>query len=189
MSSTYAIPSDMLTFFDVNTIGDLVSDTGLQATPDAASGFDVIGLRHLDDDDRSGGGPDRIGLPGGGIYSVDDLQDLTGNAAALLTEICCRLAMVLLVQRRPEKIGADYWQVAKKECEDFLDRLRKGERLFGLTIDRSKAGRPALDTPSVAAYRYMNLLTGRTQRFYPPEEQRLPLGSMASWPSKSMQQV
>jgi len=167
------MPSDMLTFFDVNTIGDLVSDTGTQATPTQLLDATSSAYATLTTMIAAAAGRIESACLVAGIYSVADLQELTGNAAALLTEICCRLAMVLLVQRRPEKIGADYWQVAKKECEDFLDRLRKGERLFGLTKTVA-GGLPTLDTPTIAVYRYMNLLTSRTQRFYPPEEQRLP---------------
>lgn len=172
----YATPNDMLVYADWNTIGDLVSDDGSQVEAsvltDSTSAYYTLLNTLLS---AASGRVDSACLVAG-MYSAGDLAGLGGNALAMLKEITCKLALVLLVRRRPEKIGADFWKVAQEEVENFLDRLRKGERLFGTVTDAINGGLPTIDGPTLTTYQNMNTLRVRANRFYPNIGDELPIG-------------
>jgi hypothetical protein len=108
-------------------------------------------------------------------YSPDDLVALTGNSLALRKRIVCDLAMVNLIARRPEKVGQQEFDAARQRAEAYLDRLRKGDRVFDVAgcLD---AGLPKVDGPTSVTVENLNLITTRTKRFYPNCGGRLPLG-------------
>jgi hypothetical protein len=83
----------------------------------------------------------------------------------------------MLVQRRFDKLSSEYWTEREKWCEDYLDRLRNGQRLFlASPADLVGAGQPSVDGPTAVEYAYLNLLPDRVENFYPNRGQRLPLG-------------
>lgn len=111
------------------------------------------------------------------LYTPDQLNALTGNAEALLKDIVCQLALVRLIRRRPEKYAADDVSAMREEAEEYLDRLRKGERLFW-SIDGTQAGAglPTVNGPTAITYARLNMLPDRTKNFYPARITRLPIG-------------
>jgi len=164
----YATATDLAARYDENTIKDLASDTG-EPVDDITTDPKVLAAL----DDASGRVESAITVAR--IYSAADLAGLTGNTLALLKRITCELAMVFLIQRRPEKYADEALERMKAGAEDFLDRLRKGERLFAVEAARD-AGLPEIDGPSAITYNRLNMIPDRTRNFYPSRKSRLPLG-------------
>lgn len=161
-------PAILIDFFDETIVADLVSDDGLPV-PDLDT--DAKLLRILD----AAEGRLESACTVASIYTPSELAALTGTSLALAQEIIAGLAMAALLRRRGT---AKYSEIADrvKEYEDFLDRLRKGERIFGGSDDAIDAGLPEVDGPTVAVYERLNLLPDRTQHFYPNRSSRLPIG-------------
>ena len=167
-STAYADYQDLIAFSDENTIKDLLSDTGNYAgDPDSDPKLLAIAA--------AASGQIEAACFVSRLYSSEELTALVGNARALLKQLTCQLMLVGLVRRRPEKFGTEYWQAVRKEAEEYLDRLRKGERLFDLAPEQA-AGLPSVDGPTALDYQRMNLIQSRTRNFFPGVAQRLPLG-------------
>ncbi len=166
----HASPADLTARFDENTIKDLASDTG-EPVADITNDQKVLAALA----DASG----RIdgALTVSRMYTAADLAGLTGNSLALLKRIVCSLAMAYLIERRPEKYGGEGVSTAKREAEEYIDRIRKGERLFDVEVAKD-AGLPEVDGPTAADYRDLNLIPDRTRNFYPVRAGRLPLGRL-----------
>jgi hypothetical protein len=110
------------------------------------------------------------------MYSAADLAGLTGNSLALLKRIVCGLAMGYLWARRHADMGNQEIHAAQQEAEDFLDRLRKGERLFQSVEAARTSGKPTIDGPSSVDYDRLNMIPERAHGFYPRRATRLPIG-------------
>lgn len=166
--AAYADYDDLIAFSDENTVRDLLSDSG-DYEGDASA--DAKLLTQLE----AGSGAVESACGVSSMYTPDDLAALTGNSLALLKQLVCGLTMVGLVRRRPEKFGSEYWQAVKAEAEAYLDRLRKGERLFDDSTKRT-AGLPTTDGPTAIELSNLNLLPSRTRNYFPGVGQRLPIG-------------
>lgn len=155
--------------FDERTLRDLASDTGEPVADLASDGKIGVAL-----EDASG----RVdsALTVANLYSADDLAGLTGNSLALLKRIVCGIAMGYLWSRRHADVGNQDLHAAQQEAEEYLDRLRKGERLFASVAAARDAGTPEVDGPSALDYENLNLLPDRTKNFYPARATRLPVG-------------
>lgn len=168
--AAYATQTDVLTFFRQITVQDLLSDdaTG-EYTGTIASDSTLGSLLEA----ASGDVEAACGVSN--MYSPTDLAALTGNSLMLLKRLVCQKAMILLVQRTPEKWSDEYWQKQEERVDNYLDRLRKGERLFD---DESKrdAGLPTIDGPTAVQLTNLNVITTRTHNFFPNVGSRLPLG-------------
>jgi len=167
----YATATDLTARFDWRIIADLVSDDGSQVSEGSLASDDKVDAAL---DDASG----RIesALTVARIYSTTDLAALTGNSLAMLKRITCELAMTFLIGRRQEKFLDPSLAAVEEKAEQYLDRLRKGERLFGGQDEAQGAGLPTIDGPTVTTYETLNLLPERTRNFYPHRSSRLPLG-------------
>jgi hypothetical protein len=167
-TTAYANYQDLLVFSDENTIKDLLSDTGNYAG-DPATDPKFVAIANA----ASGQVQAACGVSQ--LYTATDLAALTGNSLALLKQIVCQLILVALVRRRPEKYASDGWQAVRKEAEEYLDRIRRGERLFDDSAKQA-AGLPTVDGPTSLGYQRLNLLPSRTKNYFPSVAQRLPLG-------------
>lgn len=166
--AAYAAYSDMIAFADERTVKDLLSDDGNYAG-DPTTDTKLLALL------QAASGAVEAAAGYSNLYDPDALAALVGNSQQLLKSLVCQLTMVLLVRRRPEKYGSEYWQAIRKEAEEYLDRLRKGERLFDDSTKR-EAGLPSVDGPTAVDYRNLNLIQSRTRNYFPSVGQRLPLG-------------
>ena len=166
--AAYADYDDLVAFSDERTILDLLSDTGDYAGDPTTDAKLLVLL-------SAASGQIEAACGVADLYKPDDLAKLTGNSLALLKQLVAALTMVSLVRRRPEKYGSDYWQAVRAETEEYLDRLRKGERLFDDPAKRA-AGLPTIDGPTALDYNSLNLLPSRTRNYFPSVAQRLPLG-------------
>lgn len=164
----YANSSDLIDRYDERTIKDLLSDTGEQIA-DLAENSKLLALL-----DASSGRVDAALLVAN-HYTTKELTELTGNSLALLKDIVCDIAMAKLLKRRPENLGRESIEAVTKEAEEYLDRLRNGNRLFDIPA-HIEAGLPEVTGPTVADYDRLNLIPDRTKHFYPPRSRRLPIG-------------
>ncbi len=165
----YASATDLLARFDERTIADLASDTG-----EPISDFENDTKISAALDDASGKIDSALTVAQ--IYLPSELAELTGVSSALLKRITCELAMVFLIRRRQENLTDDALTQIGVQAEEYLDRLRKGERVFGDSEANQKAGLPTVDGPTTIDYQQLNLLPDRTRNFYPQRATRLPLG-------------
>jgi hypothetical protein len=173
IATGFAAPTDMMSYFDRRTIGELLDDNGQPV-------IDIVNSAILQEFLLAASGQIAAACQVSGIYTPLDLTTVaqsTDPSAALLRRLTCTLAAVMLVQRRFDKLSSDYWKEREKWCEDYLDRLRKGQRLFIAALsDVVDAGNPTVNGPTALDYRMLNLLPDRTQNYYPNRAQRLPLG-------------
>jgi phage gp36-like protein len=164
----YATVDDFTNAFDEQTIRDLASDTGIAVESLATSTAVTSAL-------DAGAGRIEAACFVGKMYSVDDLVALTGHSAALLARMNCEIALMYLMSRRPEKYGTDFFKAIDERIESYLQELREGARLF-VTENAQDAGLPTVDGPTSIVCERLNLITQRTQRFYPSVASRLPVG-------------
>lgn len=164
----YADAEDLIARYDEQTVKDLLSDTG---EPIA----DLGGDERLSALLESASGRVEAALLVAKHYNANDLEGLTGNSLALLKDIVCDLTMARLLRRRPEKFGGEAIANVAKEAEDYLDRLRNGDRIFDVPA-RQEAGLPSIDGPTALDYERLNLIPDRTKNFYPVRGRRLPIG-------------
>ena len=169
--TTPATPSDMVTYFDSNVLGDLLSDTGTPvASADLATNAKLLAL--LD------GAHGRVlsALTVAAQYDVDDIEGLTGVDLQLLKEMECYLAFAKLLGRRPGSEYRETYQNVTEEADEFIDRLRQGERVFSTAADQQAAQLMDVDGPTAYDYQTLNLLRDRTRHYYPSRQSSLPIG-------------
>jgi len=164
---SHATPEDLVRYHDEMVIADLLSDSG-EPIADLTSHPTLLALL------QSAAGRVEAACSVSNLYQPEELAALTGNSEALLKEIESDLVMIRLLRRRPGKYEAIGAQV--KDAEDYLDRLRKGERIFGGIAEVREAGLPQIEGPSIATYERLNLIPDRTHHFYPHRSGRLPIG-------------
>lgn len=163
----------MQVFFDETVLGDLLSDDGTPVAPgELAENAKLLAIL-----DAAAGRIDSAATVAR-LYDPADLAALAltpSPASALLKELNCTLAMARLLKRRAGSRHQEEFEDAVKDAEEFLERLRKGERVFGLEANR-EAGLPTIDGPTAIDYQRLNLLPDRTLHYYPARANRLPLG-------------
>jgi phage gp36-like protein len=164
---SYAIPTDLAARKDTRTIADLASDSG---TPVPDITVDPNVLAALSD----ASGEIDSALLVGGEYQPADLTSLSDNSLAKLKRITCELAMAFLYARRP-KYDEEGYELALDRAEEWLDKLRKGERVFNVAADID-AGVIEVDGPTVTTYRQINLLRDRVRNTFPSRGSGLPVG-------------
>lgn len=165
---SYATPADLVARKDQRTLADLASDTG---TPSTDVLTDPVIQAALDD----ASGKVESALMNGQLYSLDDIAGFTGNSLALLKRITCEVAMAYLLARRPG-YDEDGYKKALDAADEWLNQIRKGERVFGDATSQLAASVPSIDGPTALKYEYLNLIPDRTRNTYPNRGQRLPLG-------------
>ena len=166
----YAVPTDMMKYFDAVTIGELLSDDGDTVTDVTSS---PILLEYL----LASSGQVEAACEVSALYSGADLQNLSDSGAALLRRIVCTLAAVMLVQRRLSEARQQRLAGARK-VGGAVPGPPAQRATFVLRSRRPKAdaGTPSVDGPTAEVYAYLNMLPDRTQNYYPNRAQRLPLG-------------
>lgn len=139
-STSYCTPGEFLKRYDANQVGDLVSDgkvrvpaTALLTDPNVQAALDTAS------------GDVEAACLVAGKYTPTDLAALTGVSQKLLYGIISDLAYWRLVVRRYP--GATITDAAKGGMV-MLERLRFGERIFGLQ-EQADAGLPASTFPTI----------------------------------------
>lgn len=163
----YATVEHLIMCFDERLLADLVRDDG-QAEVNLASNQNVDSALQRATADIN------AAVLVGKMYDLDDLEALSGDDAWLLREICCELAMLRLIRRRvwESKYGS-LREDLKKGTEAYLDRIRKGERVFNIE-ENIEAGLATYDGLSRYEYDNQRWMRDRYSGFYPARE--LPVG-------------
>ena len=101
------------------------------------------------------------------MYTPEQLEKLTPESLALAKRIVCELALAFLYSRRGGE-GGETVQTLRKGAEEYLDRLRKGERLFSIVQSTAKeeAGQPDLVAPTAYQLRNLNGITHRARVYF-----------------------
>lgn len=133
----YATRTEVIQFKDARDIGDLVADDGNRVS-EANLATDSNFLLAI----QAASGEIEAACLIGNRYTTSDLENLTGNSAALLKRICADVTMKVLWDRREADQHGERRKYAIERAEKWLDQLRKGERVFNVTgvLDAGVAG-------------------------------------------------
>ncbi len=98
------------------------------------------------------------------IYRIEDVDRFTPSSASLYKRLVCDKAICLLYKRRGQE-SSESVSKANEEVEKYLDRIRKGERLFALEDSKApqEAGKPSLGNIRVIK---MNAVTTRVRDYF-----------------------
>jgi phage gp36-like protein len=165
----YADVEQMTHRFDERTLKDLCRDDGTAETNLSSSDRMETALQDAT-------AAIDMACQTGRMYLPVDLAALSGSDRHGLRRICCEITLSYLIQARPEKFkDADH--PIHQRAEEYLDRLRKGERVFNIDANKN-AGVVFHDGLSALDYKlYGNWIPDRLGgHFYPARSQRLPLG-------------
>lgn len=161
----YCTPAQLLERYDARVIGDCVSDdaTGVRVDPTDLLTNPIV-LSHLE----QASGEIEVSLMQGGRYEVADLSGLTGGSLAFLVALCADLTFASLWRRRSWTADDDRGRVVAEAARAELERIRKGEHIFGIP-KIVEAGLPATAGPSRVALRRLNMIVDRARPFFYPE--------------------
>jgi phage gp36-like protein len=162
----FASSTDLTNRYDYRLIADLCSDEMTELTLGQVLAEAKVSSA-LDD----AAGEIVVGLQTGGNYKEEDLEELDGLNRSHLIRVNCDLAMCLLIQRRPNRINLE---TAEKICEtarQHLNRLRKGENIFGIP-EKIESGNLSVAHMSAVQLEGLNLIPDRMSRYFPGQEQR-----------------
>lgn len=165
--ASFANSSDMEKRFDVRTLKDLVSDTGVPATNLSTNSAMTTALSDAT-------GLIKSACQVGGIYTEDDLEDLTGESESLLKRLTCEITLGYLLLRRPEKYNKVFETILER-ANETLDQFRMGARIFNVS-GNLVSSLPSVGGPNTGTWRRLNLIRDRTRNTYPHREDGLPLG-------------
>ncbi|MEM6798544.1 MAG: hypothetical protein AAF589_03435 [Planctomycetota bacterium] len=165
----YADDTDLTARFDERVIRDLLSDSGAAVTDPLGDDPKLTALLA-----EASGAVDAAAQVGG-FYAKADLAAMTGDGREYLAGIVCRIVMLKLMQRRPEKYASAAKSFAD-EVQPVLDQLQQGKLVFDIDSNLA-AGRLEVTSIDGATLRQNNVLPVRTDRFYPNRSGSLPGGS------------
>lgn len=127
----YAAAADLAARYDINIIGQLVTDDGQKLSRQAVLEHPNLAVALQDASGRV-----ESALLHGGRYTTEHLQALTDNSLAYLKRITCAFAMSGLLMRRPGT-ASQLREAINAETEEYLKLLSSGMDVFN--IDAHKA--------------------------------------------------
>lgn len=162
-ATAYASASDMLEFFDLRTIADLINDQGNRTggSPDPTPST-VMANTKLLKALKAGAGWIEAACLRSQRYSAIDLHALDGVSREMLNQLNCQLAMAFLFQRRPDK--GPLPQFATMAFQ-MLEAIANGERIFSFE-EHEAAGNPNEQVMSEQDWDHLALVPIVAQRFY-----------------------
>jgi phage gp36-like protein len=160
-AAAYATSADFVARFDIRDVAQWVSDTGSPVSQASitTTPFNANLLAALAD----ASGMVESACFVSDRYTPNDLTILNGNSLALLKRIVCGLAVGMLIERRPF-LDREPPKVYEQALE-WLDRLRKGERIFALQ-EAGDAGNPLVTFTSQADLALRNPVSVQMYRFF-----------------------
>lgn len=167
----FATAADVVTRFDDRVVRDLLSDTGEPAT-DIDTNPNLLAILN------SASGHVLSAAISGNNYTEAEITALiaaNGMGAAIVVDMVCQIAFCKMMRRRPGKFPPETIAGMEESVNEWLTQLRQGKRL--LPIDNHvEASAVTIDGPTALDYQRLNLITSRTQNFYPSVSSRLPIG-------------
>lgn len=143
MADRYAAISDLTTRYDVRVLGDLVNDDNTRTASGILTGNAILNTMLDEATARL-----KASAQASGAYSEDQLDALATALDPLVVGLVCDIALGLLYRRRGRGVPEGHQDVVDA-ATDALDRLRKGEMVFG-TAGALSAQVPAGYRPSAA---------------------------------------
>lgn len=109
-----------------------------------------------------------------GNYNEWDMEHLSPESVSLYKRIVCELAISYLYSRRGAE-GVKTITELRQAAEDYLDRIRKGERIFVIahSSEKQEAGQPKLVAPTAVQLVGLNNITQRADVYFGPVAKRL----------------
>ena len=154
----YCSPAEFIQRYDVRIVGDLLSDTGTRLDQAA-----VIASTTLRTFLYDASGMVESACLVGEKYDPDDLNALLGASLQFLKRIVADLTFGLLRMRRGHK--EDTPMPGYDMALQWLERLRLGERIFGLQ-ENMDAGKPDNVQVTEAVLARLNLSTYQAHRYF-----------------------
>jgi len=138
-ATSYASASDMLDFYDIRTIADLISDNSTRkgGSPDPTPAVVIVDTK-LARALKWASGVIEAACLRARRYHPGDLHALDGVSKELLIGLVCDLTMARLYRRRPDKGPIPPFVEAAMQ---MLDALANGERIFSFE-ENEEAGLP-----------------------------------------------
>ena len=101
------------------------------------------------------------------MYTPEQIARFTPDSQALARRIVCELALSFLYSRR----GGEARETIKElrfSSEEYLDKLRKGERIFSIrgSAEKERAGHPQLIEPTCVQLQNQNGIVHRAQSYF-----------------------
>lgn len=154
---------DMIDRYDFRMLARLCFDDDDKHTRDELQNNSPILLAALSD----AFGELKAAVSVAGMYDMKQIDRLTPESLALAKRIVCELALSFLYSRR----GGEARETVKElrdSAEEYLDRLRKGERLFSIrsSDEKEKAGQPSLVAPTVVQLHNLNGIVHRVSAYF-----------------------
>lgn len=173
----YATAADMLARYSVGLLGQLCDDTGIQTSAASLLDDSTTAGANLAEALQDASGEIEGRCIRGGKYTSAILNALVGMAQKRLIRLTTRVTMALLLERRDPVKELPKWH---EKVEDALERLEKGEEIFGIQ-EAMDAGKgmdtvrlpDALPGPRPAISQVAGRYFGDRARTYTPDEFRL----------------
>jgi hypothetical protein len=159
--TAYASPSDLQTYYDWREIGEVCTDSQEQVSAnDQQTNPNII--RAL----NRGAGEIEANLMVSGMYSITDLQGLTGNSKELLIGMNCDFCICFLFERKPF-YNAEKLSTYRAVREDWAKKLATGVNVFNIAA-QIQAGTPEVSGLSCVQYAQSGLVPYRPGMHYFP---------------------
>ncbi len=156
-ATTYLPQTQILSFYDARQWGDLTLDNNTRE-----SSTNVLTDLYIAQWLLSASGQVEAACLVGGKYTPTDLNSLTGASQAFLWKLVADLAFYFGTQRRKPSAPTTEAYVAAMEN---LERLRLGERIFGLQ-EQANAGLPNTTTRTAAALQASGLASQQAAGYF-----------------------
>lgn len=169
-SQPYCTVDQFFAFRDERSVRQLLSDTGAAVTGELSDNAQLATLL------SAASGKVESAACLGQRYVIDsetnDLASLTGNSAAFLAKLVADLAFFDLWKRRPNPTAQQRMPPECEEAEKFLERLRLGERVFGV-LESHEAAHVQANVETAARVVERNGVTVIADRFFGTRRNRL----------------
>lgn len=138
--TAYANASDLQLYYDWREIGEVVSDSAeIISANDQTDPTNVYGATIVRCLNRAAGEIEAAVMVSG-MYTIAQLQGLTGNSLEKLKGANCDLAIVYLYKRK-FMYNSDRLAAYKKETDELIEKLRNGTNVFNIPVNIN-AGTP-----------------------------------------------
>lgn len=150
-ATAYASSDDLIKRYDVRTVCELLSDTNTPVTASSLSSNTSLSALLL-----GSSGWLESACTVGNRYAITDLAGLAGASLEMLKDLVCGFTMFQLWSRRPARMAQMELPAMAGLAMDMLDKLREGERIFGI-LEVAQAG----NNPTPYLMTTSDLITGR----------------------------
>lgn len=156
--AAYATIADLCARFDVRTIGEFVSDDGVELLRTEVLAHPTVEMA-LED----ACGDVDANLRAGGRYTPEQLTSLDDRSRSHLKRVVCTIAMSYLMDRRPA-LYEEQAEALRTRAREHLKQLAQGTNVFGLADDTDPhvaASIPQLSGPTSVEISDRNFLAAR----------------------------